>query len=70
MVTRDEIRRLAGGRAVLRLAPEASVGPSLTGRILGILDAADGLVVTVEPEGVPGARVTVHYHYILGAAPA
>jgi hypothetical protein len=35
-----------------------------------MVEAADGLVVTVEPSGNPGKRVTVHHHHIASAAPA
>ena len=31
---------------------------------------ADGLVVTVEPNGSPGKRLTVHEHHIVSATPA
>ncbi len=67
MVTADEIRRLKGQRVTFRLAPEATGPPTLTGHIVGIIEAADGLVVTLEPDGPPpGRRITVHYHHILG----
>lgn len=65
MVTADEIRRLVGQHLTLRLAAGAPGGPAVTGRILGVLDALDGLVVSIEPEGSPpGTRLTVHYHHI------
>ncbi len=42
----------------------------VTGRVLGVLDAADGLVVTVQPDGAPpGTRQTYHYHYIVAIRP-
>ena len=70
MATADEIRRLVGKRATLQLAPEAPGGPTVTGRVLGVLDAADGLVVTVEPDGAPpGTRQTYHYHHIVAIRP-
>jgi len=37
---------------------------------MGTIEAADGLVVSVEPDGAPGKRVTVHYQHILKASPA
>lgn len=65
MVTADEIRRFVGQRVTLRLAAGAPGGPTVTGRISGVLDALDGLVVSIEPEGSPpGTRLTVHYHHI------
>ncbi len=71
MVTQHEIRQFAGQRVTLQLAPQAPGGPTLTGRIVGVLDALDGLVVTVEPEGAPsGTRLTVHYHHIIAVTPA
>ncbi|HEV3095674.1 MAG TPA: hypothetical protein VG104_00895 [Candidatus Dormibacteraeota bacterium] len=42
----------------------------MTGRVMGTIEAADGLVVSVEPDGAPGKRVTVHYQHILKASPA
>jgi len=35
-----------------------------------MIEAADGLVVTVEPNGAPGKRLTVHHHHIISATPA
>ncbi len=65
MVTADEIKQFVGRRVTLELTPDAPRGPAVTGRILGVLNAADGLVVTVEPDGFPpGTRQTYHYHYI------
>jgi len=70
MATADEIRRLVGKRAALQLAPEAAGVPTTTGRIVGVLEAADGLVVTVEPDGAPpGTRQTYHYHHIVAIRP-
>ncbi|MDR7481256.1 MAG: hypothetical protein QN183_00685 [Armatimonadota bacterium] len=69
MVTREELQRLVGRRATLALVPGAPGGPIVTGRVLGVLDALDGAVVTVEPEGTPGARQTIHYHHIAAATP-
>ncbi len=62
----EEIKPHVGKRVTLTLAPGASGGPTITGRLVGTLEAADGLVVQIEPEGAtPGARLTVHYHHIL-----
>lgn len=71
IVTVEAIKGLVGRRATLRLAPEAGSSPSVTGRVVGVLDALDGLIVTLEPDGAaPGARLTYHYHHIADIAPA
>ena len=70
-MTSDEIRKFVGKRVTLKLAPGAPGAPSLTGRIEGALDAADGMVVTVAPDGAPpGTTRTIHYHYIQAITPA
>ncbi len=66
-MTPEEIRRHVGKQVTLRLAR----GPTVTGRLVGTLEAADGLVVQIEPEGsTPGGRLTVHYHHIVALTPA
>jgi hypothetical protein len=42
----------------------------VTGRVVGMIEAADGLVVTVEPKDAAGKRLTVHYQHIVSATPA
>jgi hypothetical protein len=42
----------------------------VTGRVVGMIEAADGLVVTVEPKDAAGKRLTVHYQHIASATPA
>jgi hypothetical protein len=59
-----------GRRVTLHLAADAPGAPTVTGRVMGTIEAADGLVVSVEPDGAPGKRVTVHYQHILKASPA
>ena len=67
----DEIKRHVGKRVTLCLKAGAPGGPTVTGRLVGSLDAADGLVVHLEPDGSkPGTRLTVHYHHILSLTPA
>jgi hypothetical protein len=66
----DELRGLKGKIMMFKLLPDAPGAPSVTGRVLGTIEAADGLVVTVEPNGAPGKRVTMHQHHILSATPA
>ncbi len=70
-MTPEEIRRHVGKQVTLTLAPETPGGPTVTGRLVGTLEAADGLVVQIEPEGsTPGGRLTVHYHHIVALTPA
>jgi hypothetical protein len=66
----DEIRGLKGQIVTLRLLPDAPGAPVVTGRVLGMIEAADGLVLTVEPNGAPGKRLTVHHQHIASATPA
>jgi hypothetical protein len=66
---RDDIRGLKGQIVTLQLLPDAPGAPVVTGRLLGTIEAADGLVVTVEPNGAPGKRLTVHDHHIVSATP-
>jgi len=66
----DDIRGLKGKVVRFELLPDAPGAPSVTGWVLGTIEAADGLVVTVEPNGAPGKRLTMHQHHILSATPA
>jgi uncharacterized protein Veg len=61
----QEIKENVGQRVTLDLAPQARKGPRRTGRVLGVLEAADGMVVTFAPEDEPDTEVTYHAHYIL-----
>jgi hypothetical protein len=70
MVSAADIRGLTGRRVTLHLAADAPGAPTVTGRVMGTIEAADGLVVSLEPDGAPGKRVTVHYQHILKASPA
>ena len=67
---KDVVRGLKGKVVTFQLLPEAPGAPSVTGRVLGTIEAADGLVVTVEPNGAPGRRLTMHEHHIVSATPA
>jgi hypothetical protein len=69
MVSAEDVRQLKGRRVTLQLAADAPGAPILTGRVLGTIEAADGLVMTVEPDAAPGKRITVHYQHILKASP-
>ena len=69
-MTNQEIKLAVGKRVKLDLTPQAPGGPTRTGRIVGTLDAADGLVVTLAPDEAPGSQVTYHAHYIRAIHPA
>ncbi|HEX9096640.1 MAG TPA: hypothetical protein VF990_11130 [Candidatus Dormibacteraeota bacterium] len=66
----EGIRGLKGRIVTFQLQPDALGAPSVTGRVLGMIEAADGLVLTVEPTGAPGKRLTVHHQHIVSATPA
>jgi hypothetical protein len=70
MTIADELKRSVGTRVTLHLTARAPGAPRVTGRILGVLEAADGLVVTLEPDSAPGTRQTLHYHDITAVSPA
>jgi len=63
MPTVEEIQRLTGADVAVRLTPSAG-GHSVEGRMVGTLDAADGLVVFIEPAGEPGGRLSYNYQHI------
>ena len=63
MTTADEIRALAGAQVSIRLSPAAG-GDVVDGRLVGTLEADDGLAVVIEPAGAPGRRLTYHYQHI------
>lgn len=67
----EEIRRHLGKRVTLTLAAGAPGGPTVTGHLVGTTEAADGLVIHVEPEGsAPSTRLTIHYHHVVALTPA
>lgn len=68
---REEIARHVGKRVALTLAAGAPGGPTVTGLLVGTTEAADGLVIHVQPDGSqPGARLTIHYHHVVTLAPS
>ena len=70
-MTEEEVRRYLGQHVTLHLTQTAPEGPTITGHLTGAIEAADGLVVHLEPEGSPqGTRVSYHYHYIAAISPA
>ena len=63
MPTVDEIQALRGADVALLLTPGAG-GHAVEGRVVGTLDAADGLVVFIEPANEPGGRLSYNYQHI------
>jgi hypothetical protein len=61
--TSGEIRELEGTDVWLRLVPEAG-GGVVEGRLVGTLDAADGMVVVVQPRTEPDRRFSCNYQHI------
>lgn len=54
----------------LRLTPQAGGASVVKGRLVGTMDAADGLVAFLEPAGAKqGTQVSYHYHYISAIEP-
>ena len=70
MATNQELKQAVGKRVRLDLTPQAIGGPTRTGRIVGVLEAADGMVVTLYPDDAPGRHATYHAHYIKAIHPA
>ncbi len=64
MVTADEVRGLKGKRVTLRLSPKAGYGERVTGKVVGIIEAADGAVVAIEPQDMSLSRLSIHYQHI------
>ena len=68
-VSADQVRAHEGRTVVLTVVgPHAPM--SVKGRITKVTEAADGLLVFLEPEGGHDTRMTYHYHDIIGIAPA
>jgi hypothetical protein len=68
MPTVDEIRALQGNDVEVRLAAAAG-GHVVSGRLVGTLDAADGMVVFIEPASGPGGRLSYNYQHIAAIEP-
>lgn len=69
-MTDQELKQAVSKRVKLELAPQVAGGPIRIGRVIGVLDAADGMLVTFAPDDAPGKHVTYHAHYILALHPA
>ena len=63
VATADEIRALEGAEVTLHLVPQAG-GDVVKGRLVGTLEAADGLVVVVQPGAEPERRFSCNYQHI------
>ncbi|HEV8469131.1 MAG TPA: hypothetical protein VGR46_05935 [Candidatus Limnocylindria bacterium] len=66
MTTPDSFKALVGKRVILDLTSAAD-SPIARGKLLGTIDAADGLVLIVEPDEAPGTRRSVHSHHVKNA---
>jgi len=66
MPTPDSLKALVGRRVVLDLTSAADSAQE-RGKVLGTIDAADGLVLVVEPEEAPGERRSIHSHHVKNA---
>jgi len=66
MATNALLKVLAGQRVVLDLTSAAD-GALARGKLLGTIDAADGLVLIVEPDEAPGTRRSVQSHHVTNA---
>lgn len=62
MPTADDLRALVGRTVSLRLTP-AGGGGQVDGRVVGTLDAADGMVVVLAP-GDGAKRVSINYQHV------
>jgi hypothetical protein len=63
MPTVEEIEALKGADVAVQLT-EGAGGHALEGRMVGTLEAADGLVVFIEPADEPGGRLSYNYQHI------
>ncbi len=63
MPTADELRALRGADVSITLKPEAG-SQVVEGRLVGTLEAADGLVVVVQPHGDSERRFSCNYQHI------
>jgi hypothetical protein len=63
MPTVEEIQALRGADVAVQLTPSGG-GQAIEGRVVGTLDAADGLVVIIEPASEPDKRLSYNYQHI------
>ena len=63
-MTPAEVKRFVGKQVTIYFIPSAHSLPA-TGKLIGTVDAADGLVAMLEPANArPGSRQSIHYHLI------
>jgi hypothetical protein len=60
------LKALVGQRVVLDLT-DAADGTLARGKLLGTVDALDGLVLILEPDDRPGTKQSVHSHHVKSA---
>jgi hypothetical protein len=63
----EEFQALKGADVAVQLT-ESAGGQSVAGRMVGTLDAADGMVVFIEPADQPGARLSYNHQHIAAIA--
>ena len=62
----EEVRSYDGQSVTMSLVPGALVGQEVRGRVVGLVEAADGLIIVLHPEGSePEARASIHYQHIV-----
>jgi hypothetical protein len=66
MPTNDSLKALVGQHVLLDLTSAAESAVA-RGKLLGTVDALDGLVLVLEPEDKPGTRQSVHSHHVKSA---
>lgn len=63
----EDVKRYVGQRVELEISPRSGMSSPVRGRLAGTVDAADGLVLFVQPEaGAPEERLSIHHHYVTG----
>jgi len=68
MTTHDSLKALVGKRVVLDLTSAADTATA-RGKLLGTIDAVDGLVLIIEPDEAPATRRSIHSHHLKNARP-
>ena len=65
----EEARSYDGQSVTITLSPGAPAGLEVKGRVVGFVEAADGLVIVLHREGAaPEDRTSVHYQHIVAIA--
>jgi hypothetical protein len=66
MPTPDSLKALVGQHLLLDLTSAAESAVA-RGKLLGTIDALDGLVLILEPDDRPGTKQSVHSHHVKSA---